>query len=127
VAKLSIQEFEKALSKLQEALYSFEQESDQKTKILFRDATIQRFEFTVELGWKVSVKMLGLNTTSPKPAIREMAQAGLIQDVQIWFDAIEARNKSSHSYDEDVAREIIEKIQRYIPYADDLLTILKTK
>lgn len=97
----------------------------QKTKILFRDATIQRFEFTIELAWKISMKVLGHNVTSPKAAIREMARSALISDTQPWFDAIEARNKSSHSYDEDIAIEILYIINKFLPHADQLLAALK--
>lgn len=124
---LSIHEFEKALSSLKDAYSAYEIETHQKTKILFRDATIQRFEFTIELAWKVSIKFLGQNVTSPKPALLEMAQSGLIHDIQVWFDAIEARNKSSHSYDEDIALDIIQKIRGFIPHAEALLGVLTKK
>jgi hypothetical protein len=39
-----------------------------------RDSCIQRFEFCIELSWKTSIKILGLQTRAPKPAIREMAK-----------------------------------------------------
>ncbi|MFN3454469.1 MAG: nucleotidyltransferase substrate binding protein [Pseudobdellovibrio sp.] len=65
--------------------------------------------------------------TSPKPAVREMAQSNLITDVQAWFDAIEARNKTSHSYDENIALEIISKVEPFINQADALLKELKAK
>lgn len=86
-----------------------------------RDSCIQRFEFCVELAWKISIKMLGLETKAPNPAIREMAQNNLIDDPQIWFDFLLARNKTSHSYDEDVAQEVYQEIARLIPELDKLL------
>lgn len=86
-----------------------------------RDSCIQRFEFCVELSWKISVKMLGLDTKAPNPAFREMAQNNLIQDPQIWFEFLLARNKTSHSYDEDVAREVYKEVARLIPELDKLL------
>lgn len=54
MSSLSISEYEKALISLKEAFAAYSKEADEMNKKLFRDATIQRFEFTVELGWKVS-------------------------------------------------------------------------
>ena len=127
MSSLSTREYEKALTSLKEAFSAFMGEADESRKKLFRDATIQRFEFTVELAWKVSIKFLGRPATSPKPVIREMAQSGLITDIQAWFEAIEARNKTSHSYDEAVALEIIQKIATFIGKAEELLGKLKSK
>ena len=66
-----------------------------------RDACIQRFEFCVELSWKTSVRAFGLEIKSPNTAIRDMARNTLIDNTQIWFDFLVARNKTSHTYDEE--------------------------
>ncbi|NUM89378.1 MAG: nucleotidyltransferase substrate binding protein [Bdellovibrionales bacterium] len=89
-----------------------------------RDSCIQRFEFCVELSWKTSVKLLGLETKAPNPAIREMAQNGLIDDTQIWFGFLLARNKTSHTYNEEVAEEVYAEVERLIPELDGLLARL---
>ena len=124
---VSITEFEKALQSLKEAIAAVESQANLKTKNLLRDGAIQRFEYCVELAWKISIKLLGLTSTAPKPAVREMAQAGLITDVQAWFDFIEARNKGSHSYDENVALEVLASAKQFIGPADQLLQQLKLK
>lgn len=90
-----------------------------------RDAAIQRFEFCVELSWKVSMKILGLQAKAPNPAIRDMAQNGLIDDPSIWFDFLRARNKTSHTYDEDVAREVYKEVERLEPELNKLIAKLK--
>jgi nucleotidyltransferase substrate binding protein (TIGR01987 family) len=107
----STQEFKKAIDALKIATQLLD-ESIKNTpdnielhKAL-RDSCIQRFEFCVELGWKVSMKILGLNTQAPNTAIREMAQNNLIDNTQTWFDLLIARNKTSHTYNEDIAREV---------------------
>lgn len=116
-------EFEKALIALEEAHSECShQVPNSKAFKLFRDATIQRFEFCVELGWKVAIKSLGLPSTSPKPALREMLRAGLITDIDRWFDFIEARNKSSHTYDENIAAEVFSEISDFISFARELLS-----
>jgi nucleotidyltransferase substrate binding protein (TIGR01987 family) len=86
-----------------------------------RDSCIQRFEFCVELSWKISIKLLGLDTKARNPAIREMAQNHLIDDPKAWFDFLIARNKTSHSYDEDVAKEVYKETEKLVPELDKLL------
>ena len=77
MASVSIKEFDKALIALAEAL-EFAKKSDTQTFKIARDACIQRFEFCIELAWKVSAKTLGSTSTTDKPVIREMAQNDLI-------------------------------------------------
>jgi nucleotidyltransferase substrate binding protein (TIGR01987 family) len=97
----------KAVDSLLEAhaLYQKNPEGSAEKKA-FRDACIQRFEFCVEFSWKVSMKALGSQTQAAKPAVREMGRNGLVSDVAEWLDYIEARNETSHSYDEEVAKKV---------------------
>lgn len=92
-----------------------------------RDACIQRFEFCVELAWKVSLKVLGLEVSAPNPAIRDMARNGLIDDPQVWFDFLLARNKTSHTYQEEVAVAVFKEVERLIPELNTLITRLQRK
>lgn len=92
---------------------------------LLRDGSIQRFKICIELVWKVSMKILGLNVSAPNPAIREMARNGLIDQPQVWFDFLTARNKTSHTYDEEIAKVVYAEVEKLIPELDKLLTHLK--
>lgn len=97
---LSTDELSKAISTLEEALVFAETVKINPVQFkIARDACIQRFEYCIELSWKVSMKKLGSQTKFPKQAIREMARADLISSAEIWLDFIEARNNSSYSYD----------------------------
>jgi nucleotidyltransferase substrate binding protein (TIGR01987 family) len=96
---VSIEEFEKAVVSLEQVLI---RPSDD----VVRDASIQRFEFCMELAWKTARKVMGTQSSAPKQVIREMAQNGYIDDVQVWFDALEKRNQTSHTYNEDLANEV---------------------
>lgn len=91
-------EFEKALVSLKVAL------SSEKTD-LHRDASIQRFEFCVKLAWKTTKTLMGSASTAPKVVIREMASQNLIADTEIWFNFLDARGESSHTYKEEVATQ----------------------
>lgn len=107
----SIDELSKAISTLEEALVFAETVKSNTVQFkIARDACIQRFEYCIELSWKVAVKKLGSQTKFPKQAVREMARADLISSAETWLDFIEARNNSSHSYDEDIAQKVFSEI-----------------
>jgi nucleotidyltransferase substrate binding protein (TIGR01987 family) len=111
---VSKEEFSKALDSLEASI------NEAKTDIT-RDATIQRFEFCVELAWKTSKKVMGTSTSAPKQVIREMAQANLITDVDFWLKSIDQRNLSSHTYNEDLAEEVYNFAKEFLPKAQALL------
>jgi len=78
------------------------------------DGTIQRFEFTFELAWKLAKALLeynGIDVATPRAAIKEAYKAQMIKDGQAWIDMLEDRNKTSHIYDETQARKIYDKIK----------------
>jgi len=116
---VSTQEFEKALAALEKAL------TEPKTDIT-RDASIQRFEFCVELAWKTAKKKLGTAATAPRVVIREMASQLLIKDPEKWFEFLDARNMSSHTYKEDIAEKVYQAAVSFLPHAKDLLEKLRT-
>ena len=69
----NLDEYAKALEALRQGLAA--PKSD-----LSRDASIQRFEFCVELAWKSARRVMETATTAPKAVVREMARNGLIED-----------------------------------------------
>jgi nucleotidyltransferase substrate binding protein (TIGR01987 family) len=111
--KQRFENYEKALGRLNEALHAVGKEPDNH---LYEMATIQAFEFTIELGWKVLkdyLKYEGVqDTVLPRDVVRQAFQAQLITDGQIWIDMLEARNKTSHTYDDAQAAKIIQQIQQ---------------
>ena len=81
---------------------------------MYLDATIQRFEFCFELAWKLMKAVLqydGIEANSPRSCIRESWKQGLIPDAQEWLEMMEKRNLSSHTYDENAAREIYREVK----------------
>ena len=124
--KLKQENFSRALTKLHAAL-----EKDIAADELYLDATIQRFEFCFELSWKLIKAFLdyeGVEVNSPRSAIRKAFQTELIADAEAWFDMLEKRNLSSHTYDEETAKEIYRHVaQKYIFLLDDFATAINEK
>lgn len=128
MAVVSLKEYKKALQALEFALQMTEQSRGGTSDVfeLNRDASIQRFEFCVELAWKTSLKILGIKATSPKEALRDMLKSKLISDFDLWFDFLVARNKSSHTYDEKIAEQVYASALVFLPEGKNLLKILET-
>jgi len=131
--KLYLQPFENALTRLQEGFARYQTDiSDSQ----IRDGLIQRYEFT----YKISHKMLKryLESTSPNPEIFDAMpfadlirsgneQALLLGDWTRWKLFREMRAKSSHTYDEGIALEVISVIPDFIIEAKTLFERLKQK
>ncbi|WP_293998599.1 HI0074 family nucleotidyltransferase substrate-binding subunit [uncultured Megasphaera sp.] len=106
---LKWEDYHKALHRLEIALTKTLDEDD-----LYLDATIQRFEFTFELAWKLMKAVLeyeGIETTSPRSSIREAWKQHLINDAEKWLDMQVKRNLSSHTYNEETAQDIYRHIK----------------
>lgn len=104
----SYNEFRKAYLKLQEFI-----QNDDKTEIS-KAAIIHAFEYTFELWWKTVQRYLEYNFNmqdyGPNATIKNAFQYKLIQDGQVWMNMLRDRNLTTHTYKEDVANEIYERI-----------------
>jgi nucleotidyltransferase substrate binding protein (TIGR01987 family) len=121
---VSLSELKKAIATLDEAMtFALQSQEPVQFKIA-RDACIQRFEYCIDLSWKTSMRVLGSSTKAAKPAIREMARGDLISNVEMWLEFIEARNDSSHSYDEATAQKVYTQIQIFLPEVQKLIVKL---
>ena len=111
--KQRFQNFNKAFSKLQDAVQSFESKD---LSDLEKEGLIQRFEYTHELAWNVMKDFFEFegNTTimGSRSATREAFSKGIIKDGDIWMDMIKSRNLTTHTYNEHIAEDIVDKIIR---------------
>ena len=81
---------------------------------LEKQGLIQAFEFTHELAWCVMKDYFtwqgNTSLTGSRDATREAFAAGLVADGEGWMEMIRSRNQTSHTYNQEVADEIAEKI-----------------
>lgn len=120
-------ELRKAIDSLKIALDLYKSSLHQDIEIqkAFRDACIQRFEYSIELSWKVAMKLLGSATAAAKPAIREMARNNLINNPERWIEFIEHRNNTPESYDEDAAQTVLKATTEFFVEASSLINKLE--
>ncbi len=101
----------KALDILTEAV---ELAGERPLSNLEEQGMIQGFEFTHELAWNVLrdfLKHQGIsNLIGSKDAVRSAFQNDLVENGEVWMSMILDRNRSSHTYNEDTAKEIATKI-----------------
>lgn len=125
--KLILTPFHKAVLTLEEAL-------KQPKSVLIRDATIQRFEYTYELAWKFMKRYLEsqfseeeIDALPRKELFRYAQENGLIKNVEAWFGYHEARNATSHAYDEEIAERVYDAAVHFSSDAKQLLVELEKR
>ncbi|MFC2130997.1 nucleotidyltransferase substrate binding protein [Bacteroidota bacterium] len=90
---------------------------------------IQFYEMSFELSWNLLKDYLeeeGYNLKSPRAAIKQAFSSGIIKDGHLWIEALEDRNLMSHTYDEEIANNVIESINtKYYPALRELFNFMK--
>jgi nucleotidyltransferase substrate binding protein (TIGR01987 family) len=116
--KQRFQQFRKAFVLLQQAI------GIDEPSVVERAGLIQFFEMAFELGWKLLKdyqEAEGYTIASPRDAIKQAYQAGLVLAGHDWIDALEDRNLTTHTYNEQTAVEVEQKIRHtYYPLLLDL-------
>lgn len=99
-----------------------------------RAGVIQNFEFTYELSWKFMKRWLEKNYGSTyvdgvtrRELFRLAAETQLIDNVDEWMLYHQARNQTSHTYDEAVATEVYKTSLQFLAVAQLLLQRLQAK
>ncbi len=125
IKKLSLQ-----LESLKKALATLNEAIQEPYVTLVRDASIQRFEYTFELAWKVFrrvSKIEGLETDSPRQAIRNAFQLGLISETDPWFQFLEDRNLTSHTYNEERAESVYQSAKKFPAALNTVISLIEKK
>lgn len=104
--------FKRAYFLLQEAT---ESHRDGQLNQLAKEGMIQRFEYCTELAWKTIKDYLESQNVvfeqiTPRAVLKEAIAAKLISNGEDWMNALDARNKMSHTYDLKKFDAVIEKI-----------------
>ena len=110
--------YKKALIKLSDAVQIVSMQLANKDKLdsidsdeeLMREGLIKRFEYTHELAWNVmkdyAVYQGYDNITGSRDAIRQAISMEIVNDKR-WMNTIADRNRTSHTYDDETAYEIV--------------------
>ncbi len=118
--------YNRALQKLSDAVAFIEEQlEDEELEIhkgdasevlneIIKEGLIQRFKYTHELAWNLMKDFLSeignLEIHGSKDATRAAFQAGLIRNGEVWMEMIKSRNKTSHTYNKEIAEDIFSKV-----------------
>ncbi|MFB9760463.1 nucleotidyltransferase substrate binding protein [Ectobacillus funiculus] len=124
--RYKLENYEKALYRLKEAVQLPLEQS------IVLDGIIQRFEFTYEMAWKLMKSFLeyeGITeVNSPRTVFKEAYSVGLINSADDWLSMITDRNMTSHTYDEQMAFLVCERITtQHVHVLDVLFHSLKER
>ena len=115
--KILLADLNKAFSRLKESL-------DQPPTVFNQDSSIKRFEFTFEMAWKLMKAVCefeGVKTASPRQSIRQIADIGIIENPEDWFEFLKSRNLTVHTYKEEIATKVYKSAKQFVPYVQKLL------
>jgi nucleotidyltransferase substrate binding protein (TIGR01987 family) len=120
---LDLTSFNKALARLSEGLVRYDQD---RTDTQIRDGLVQRFEFTYEISHKMLRRYLEAASASPETydsvAFQDLIRSGneqglLLSDWPRWRTYRDMRSKTSHTYDESIALEVVAQIPAFLQEA----------
>lgn len=121
--------YKKALSQLENAV---ELANKRSLTDLEKQGLIQSFEYTHELAWNVMKDFARYqgnpDVAGSRDATREGFRLNLISDGTGWMEMIVSRNKTSHTYNEEVANEIVRYILKtYYPLFETFKEVMEEK
>jgi nucleotidyltransferase substrate binding protein (TIGR01987 family) len=128
---LDLTPLERAVSRLHEGLQRYQQDI---TDDQIRDGLIQRFEYTYEISHKMLKRFLEKTSANPadfdgmtfQDLIRTGNERGLLLgDWPAWRNYRDMRGRTSHTYAEAVALQVVAGIPGFLAEATHLLGSLR--
>jgi nucleotidyltransferase substrate binding protein (TIGR01987 family) len=131
--KLDLSALERAIDRLREGWARYQQDTSD-TQI--RDGLIQRFEFTYEISHKMLKRYLEAISANPAQfddmSFQDLIRSGNEHSLLLgawpdWRRYRDMRAKTSHTYDEDVALEVVNGILPFLAEAIYLRDQMKAR
>lgn len=113
-----IQRLDNFIRALAQLRYGVELLQERKLSILEEQGIIQAFEYNHELAWNLLKDYLSeygglVDFVGSRDTTREAFKRGLIEKGELWMSMIKSRNLSSHTYNEDTAKGLLNIIPEY--------------
>lgn len=130
---IDLTSFENAINSLEDVINVY---NSDKSNLYMRDSMIQRFEYTYSLSIKM-IKRYFAKSAFEKENLDGMTFYEMIRtanrmeilksDLETWDNYRQKRNMTSHTYDENVAKDVVAIIPAFKDEAEFLLKRLKEK
>lgn len=128
---IDLTSFEKVLNSLFEVIKIY---NTNTTDLITRDSMIQRFEYTYSISLKMIKRYFAngafvfenIDAMTFNEMIRQANKMGLLRsNLEKWDDFRQKRNLTSHTYDEEIAQQVVTIIEDFSLEAKFLLDKLK--
>lgn len=121
-----IQRLDNFIRALAQLRYGVELLQERKLSILEEQGIIQAFEYNHELAWNLLKDYLSeygglVDLIGSRDTTREAFKRGLIEKGELWMSMIKSRNLSSHTYNEDTAKGLLNIIPEYFVEFENLV------
>ena len=122
-----------AVQRLAEGLSRYQQDIQD---LQIRDGLVQRFEFTYEISHKILKRYLTYISANPaefedmrfQDLIRTANEQDLLRGNWLdWKQYREIRSRTSHTYDEEIAVQVVAGIPKFLMEAEHLLKKLQER
>lgn len=108
---------------------------DLELKKISRDSVIQRFEYTVELNWKLLFEFIKTKhliedlVPSPKSTLRAALKIKLLneEETEKAIQMIDDRNLTSHTYKEEIANDLLSRIPNHIKLLKKIISEIEQR
>lgn len=108
------QRFDNYKRALQQLTAAVELSAQREFTQLEKQGVIQGFEFVHELAWNVLKDLLEFEgiqgIVGSRGTVREAFKRGLLADGELWLDMIDKRNLTSHTYNAELAQDMVNTI-----------------
>lgn len=124
--ELNLLNLEKSINSLRECIIDYKKNPDTKIKEYIADSCVKRFEYTVETSWKIMKKFLKLQYGKSDKELtmnnifRYMEGYGIIKSWETWKNYYDHRNNTSHEYNKEKAKEILNIAENLLEDAEYL-------
>ncbi|MEJ5227801.1 nucleotidyltransferase substrate binding protein [Thermodesulfovibrio sp.] len=110
-----IQRFENYKNAFSQLYFAVKKYKDSGLNELEKQGLIQAFEYTFELAWNLLRDYFiyqGITEIrGSRDAFREGFKYGLIDNPEVWFKMIIARNLTAHTYNQKIVEELLKEIE----------------
>lgn len=131
-AYLKFIEVKKMITSLNESINLVEDNTMAKLDKALKDSVIQRFEYSIEWIWKFLkfylLEEYGEDVEFSRQTLKSAYKAGLINNLKVFLDMIERRNRLSHDYHDEFAEFSFDIIlEDYINEMNTFITFISQK
>ena len=111
--RLDITNLKNCIDSLAECINAYKTISNEQMRGFIEDSCVKRFEFTVETSWKTMKKFLKEiygkddKELTMNNIFRYMEGYGFINSWETWREYYDRRNDTSHEYNQEKAKNIL--------------------